>query len=601
MFLLIVFAFLAGIVTVLSPCILPVLPIILSSSIGTQEIGKARPFGVITGFILSFTFFTLFLSTIVKFSGIPSESLRIFSVVVIGLFGVSMLIPKFQYWTEVLFSRLSQFLPQSQNKTGFGGGILIGLSLGLLWTPCVGPILASVISLAITGTVTLDAVFITLAYALGTAVPMFFIIAAGQTALRKAPWLLRNAGTIQKVFGVLMILTALAIFFNLDRRFQTFVLNTFPSYGTGLTKFEDVPFIQKALEDLSGTDQAKEDMGKPMFEMTDPKGGPPAPALIQGGQWFNSEPLKLSDLRGKVVVVDFWTYSCINCQRTLPYLKSWWEKYNNPSLCSGTLRSSATPSDLKDKCLVIIGVHAPEFEFEKSATNVQKALKDFGITYPVMQDNDFRTWRAYNNRYWPAKYFIDKSGSIRYTHFGEGAYDESEKVIQELLQEAGSDVSKTRIDNPESQINAATPETYLGFGRMEFLTSPEKVVENGSATYSAPANIPANKFAFSGGWDVMEEYSNPAKGAQLLLNFDAQQVYLVMRPKNGATPGKVKIYLDDKAVSETGSAGDSVKSSEATVDADTLYKLIKLPEAGKHILKLEFLDANTEVYAFTFG
>lgn len=581
MVFLIFFAFLAGIVTILSPCILPVLPIILSSSIGTTEIGKARPFGVITGFILSFTFFTLFLSTIVRLSGIPADTLRIVSVVVIGLFGVTMLIPKFQYYTEVLFSRLSQFLPQSQNRTGFGGGLLIGLSLGLLWTPCVGPILASVISLALTGSVNLDAVFITLAYAVGTAIPMFFIMVLGQSASKKLPWLLNNSGVIQKVFGVLMILTALGIFFNIDRKFQTFILNTFPSYGTGLTKFEDIPLVHDALERL-GTSGDKQDMGKPMFDMTGEKSGPPAPEILSEGQWFNSESLKLSDLRGKVVLIDFWTYSCINCQRTFPYLKDWWAKY-------------------KDKGLVIIGVHAPEFEFEKNPSNVEKALKDFGITWPVVQDNDFKTWRAYNNRYWPAKYFIDKDGNLRYTHFGEGEYDESEKVIQELLKEAGMDVSSMPINNPDYQINAQTPETYLGYQRMEYLVPTQEISENSNFNYVAPNNIPSNKFAFNGVWNVTEEYSRASLGANLQINYDAGEVYLVMSPKSGATSGKVKVFLDDKPVSDVGAAGESVVNSEVTVNEHTLYKLIKLQNPGRHILKLEFLDGNTQVYAFTFG
>lgn len=582
MILLIIFAFFAGVVTILSPCILPILPIILSSSIGTQEIGKGRPLGVVTGFILSFTFFTLFLSTLVRISGIPSESLRIFSVVVVAVFGASMLIPKFQYWTEILFSRLSQFLPQSQNKTGFSGGIVIGLSLGLLWTPCVGPILASVISLAITGSVNLDAVFITLAYALGTAIPMFFIIAAGQTALRKAPWLLNNSGKIQKVFGVLMILTALAIFFNLDRKFQTFVLNTFPSYGTGLTKFEDIPLIHDALNGFSGQPVGSEDMGKPTFDMTGEKSGPAAPEIVSQGQWFNSEPLKLAELKGKVVLIDFWTYSCINCQRTFPYLKDWNAKY-------------------KDKGLVIIGVHAPEFEFEKNPQNVEKALKDFGITWPVVQDNDFATWRAYNNRYWPAKYFIDKDGKIRYTHFGEGEYDESERVIQELLKETGEDVSSMQVNNPQYQVSAASPETYLGYDRMEYLVPTQEISENSNFNYVAPSSVPLNKFAFSGVWNVMNEYSSAQKGSQLLIKFDAKEVYLVMRPKDGSKPGKVKVYLDDKLVSDSGVAGESVVNNEINVTQDTLYKLIKLPTQGQHILKLEFLDGNTEAYAFTFG
>lgn len=592
MLLLIFFAFIAGIVTILSPCILPILPIILSSSIGTQNIGKGRPLGVITGFVLSFTFFTLFLSAIVRASGISADALRLFSIVVIGLFGLSMLIPKVQIWLEILFSKLSQFIPQSNNqdslpagRQGFGGGVIIGLSLGLLWTPCVGPILASVISLAITGSLNLDAFFITLAYSAGTAIPMFFIMIAGQSALKKVPWLLQNASNIQKIFGVLMILTALALFFNLDRKFQTAILDTFPSYGVGLTKFEDIPIVHDALESLSGEKPNPDDIGKPSFDMTEK--GERAPDFIAGGEWFNlpagrQAPLSLNDLRGKVVLVDFWTYSCINCQRTFPYLKSWWEKYQN-------------------KGLVIVGVHSPEFEFEKNPKNVAKALKDFGITYPVMQDNDFSTWRAYNNRYWPAKYLIDKDGNIRYEHFGEGDYDQTEKMIQDLLAETGSDVSNMPVNNPETQIYSMTPELYLGYARMEFLSSPENLVRDGSLTYTSSPTPPANTFGFSGEWNVMEEYSNAKQGSKLFLNFNAKEVYLVMRPKNDDLPAQVKVYLDDKPVSETGSAGEDVKDSVVTLNSDRLYKLIKLPEPGQHILKLEFLDNNTEVYAFTFG
>ncbi len=248
MILLIAFAFLAGIITVLSPCILPILPIILTSSLGEVNTGKSRPMGVVIGFILSFTFFTLFLSTIVRLSGIPAEILRFVSVFVVAGFGISLLVPQFQILVERLFSKLASLMPNSQGKTGFGGGLLIGFSVGLLWTPCVGPILASVISLAITGTVTFDAFLITLAYSLGTALPMFLVMLGGQNALRRVPWLLSNLGHIQKLFGVLMILTAVGIFFNVDRKFQTFVLNTFPQYGTSLTKFEDNELIRNQLD-----------------------------------------------------------------------------------------------------------------------------------------------------------------------------------------------------------------------------------------------------------------------------------------------------------------------------------------------------------------
>jgi len=575
MILLIAFAFLAGIITVLSPCILPILPIILTSTIGGVKTGKSRPIGVVTGFVLSFTFFTLFLSTIVRLSGIPAESLRFVSVIVIAGFGLSLLIPQFQVLVEKLFSKLARFMPNNHGRTGFSGGLLIGFSVGLLWTPCVGPILASVISLAITGTVTFDAFLITLAYSLGTAIPMFLIMLGGQNALRRVPWLLSNLGRIQKIFGILMILTAVGIFFNLDRKFQTFILNTFPQYGTGLTKLEDNELIRNQLDKKSGNETMKNEMGKPMYDLLEPK-GTKAPDIIPGGNWLNSDPLTMTQLKGKVVLIDFWTYSCINCQRTFPYLREWNEKY-------------------KDKGLVIIGVHAPEFEFEKDEKNVAQAIKDFKLTYPVVQDNDFATWRAYNNRYWPAKYFIDKEGYIRYHHFGEGDYDESEKVIQELLKEAGATDITSKINNPDYQITAKTPEIYLGHGRIDHFSSPENIKHNAPGTYSAPSSLGENEMAYEGNWNIMEEYANPQKGAKLYLNFDAKEVFLVMRTKGD--PSKVKVYLDNKLQN----FGVDNIAGTVTVDKDTLYKLIKLPNPGKHNLRLEFEDSNTEIYAFTFG
>ncbi|MEK7111092.1 MAG: cytochrome c biogenesis protein DipZ [Patescibacteria group bacterium] len=568
MILLVAFAFLAGVITVLSPCILPILPIILTSSIGGQNTGKSRPLGVVTGFVLSFTFFTLFLSTIVRLSGIPADTLRFVSVFVIAGFGMSLLIPRFQVLVEQLFSKLAGFMPSSQNRTGFGGGLLIGFSVGLLWTPCVGPILASVISLAITGTVTFDAFLITLAYSLGTAIPMFLIMLGGQNALKRVPWLLANLGNIQKAFGVLMILTAIGIFFNVDRKFQTFILNTFPQYGVGLTKFEDNETIKNQLKKMSGEEIYNKNVSA--------QKGPKAPEIIPGGTWFNSKPLTLAELKGKVVIIDFWTYSCINCQRTMPYLRDWHERY-------------------KDKGLVIIGVHSPEFEFEKSEKNVAQAIKDFKLTHPIVQDNDFATWRAYNNRYWPAKYIIDKEGYIRYTHFGEGAYDETEQVIQELLKEAGASDISLKINNPTYQINAKTPEIYLGYERIDNFASPESIKQDALAAYTFPANLGNNQVAYEGNWDVTEEYANPQKDAKLFLNFESKEVFLVMRTKGA--PAKVKVYLDDKLQY----FGKDNKNGTVTVDLDRLYKLINLPTPGRHMLRLEFEDKNAEVFAFTFG
>lgn len=578
MILLVIFAFFAGVVTVLSPCILPLLPIILSSTIGGAQTGKARPLGVITGFVASFTFFTLFLATIVKVIGIPADTLRLFSVIVIAEFGLSMVIPQFQVLLEKLFSTLSRFIPQGNTNSSFGSGLLVGISLGLLWTPCVGPILASVISLAITETVTVNAFIITLAYSIGTAIPMFAIMVGGQNVLRKIPWLLTNSAAVQKVFGVIMILTALAIFTNLDRKFQTFILNTFPNYGVGLTKFEDIPFIRGELQKLHGKEIKKEDIGKLMFDLQ-PK-GIKAPAIIPGGVWFNlpdnKNTLTLAQLKGKVVLIDFWTYSCINCQRTLPYLRKWYDIY-------------------KDKGLVIIGVHSPEFEFEKNPDNVRKAIADFKLTYPIVQDNNFDTWRAYDNNYWPAKYFIDKEGYIRHTHFGEGAYDESEQVIQKLLSEMGASDVAIPINNPSYQVYAKTPETYLGYGRLDRFVSPEQVIHNQLSSYSSPAILPDNAEAYEGNWIVMEEYANPQKGAKLLLNFESKEVFLVMR--TSANPARIKVYVDNKLQY----FGEDNKNGIVTIDADRLYKLVNLPSPGRHMLKLDFEDNNTQLYAFTFG
>lgn len=582
MILLLVFAFIAGIVTILSPCILPILPIVLSSTIGGHESGKSRPIGVVLGFILSFTFFTLFLSTIVRITGIPPSTLRILSVVIIAGFGISFLIPQFQTLIERSFSKLAGFVPSSQNRVGFGGGIIIGLSLGLLWTPCVGPILASVIALAITGSVTLEAFLITFAYSLGTAIPMFLILIGGQTALRRVPWLLRNTTNIQKVFGVAMIIVAIGIFFNFDRKFQTFILNAFPTYGTGLTKFEDNDMVRNQLGNVTQTGVKQEDMGKPTSDLLDAK-GPLAPEIIPGGEWFNPLPNMetrgdiLKSLRGKVVVVDFWTYSCINCQRTFPYLRDWWSKY-------------------KDKGLVIIGVHSPEFEFEKEAKNVKMAIDDFELTYPVVQDNSFATWRAYDNLYWPAKYFIDKNGYIRYTHFGEGDYAQSEKVIQELLKEAGSDVGNEKINNSNYQTYSKTPETYLGYQRLENFASNEQIKFDTNASYTAPQEIPNNYVAYTGNWTVSSEYANPEKGAQLFINFEAKEVFIVMRPKASVT-AKVRVYIDGKVQD----FGVDNKNGVVTVDSAKLYKLINLSSPGRHTLRLEFLDNNAQLFAFTFG
>lgn len=577
MILLITFAFLAGIITILSPCILPILPVVLAGSVGS---GKKKPLGIVLGFVLSFTFFTLFLSAIVQATGIPTDKLRSLSIIIIALFGISLLFPSFQIIMERLFSKLSGKLSVKGTHEGFSGGVLIGLSLGLIWTPCVGPIIASVITLAATSEVTLAAFFITLAYAVGTAIPMFAIMYSGRSLLQKVPWLLPNTGKIQKVFGILMILTAIGLFYNVDRKFQSYILDVFPQYGTGLTSIENNTAVKEQLDRLftSPKQPANQTALPPGILQKD---GPQAPEVITGGEWFNSEPLTLQQLRGKVVIIDFWTYSCINCQRTLPYLRMWHEKYS-------------------EKGLVIIGVHAPEFAFEKDPKNVQQAIKDFVIPYPVVQDNDFQTWQAYQNRYWPAKYIIDKDGKIRYSHFGEGAYEETEQVIQELLKESGQQVSTSIESSAEETIQTPrTPETYLGSNRMEYYF-PSGSLGNGTRTTTLATSLPENMFSLGGEWTITPEHAVAGKNAVLNLHFTGQKVFLVMRPGTNTT-GTVRVYLDGKPI-QASDAGKDVKNGIVTINKDTLYTLVELqkPSEGR-ILQLEFQTPGIEVFAFTFG
>lgn len=589
MLILILFSFLAGVVTILSPCILPVLPIVLSGSLGG---GKKRPLGIVTGFILSFTFFTLFLTALVRALGVPAEALRNFSIFIIFVFGISLLIPKFQLILEQLFAKLSNLAPVAKGKSGFFGGLVIGVSIGLIWTPCVGPILGSVISLALTGSVTGTAFLITLSYSLGTGIPMLAIVYGGRRLLNRVPWLLKNTAKIQKVFGVIMILTAIAIYFNFDRTFQAYILTKFPNYGTGLTKLEQKDVVENELNRLD-SEINDEDMGKPMFDVISDMGS--APELIPGGIWLNTSAssvqdlpelakkgMALASLKGKVVLVDFWTYTCINCIRTLPYLKSWHEKY-------------------ADDGLVIIGVHTPEFEFEKNADNVGKAVSDFGLKYPIMQDNNYSTWRAYNNHYWPAKYLINSQGKIVYTHFGEGDYDETESVIQKLLQESGKSVNRI-INNPTYQVTSRTPETYLGYSRMQNFATPYQVMPDKKYNYNSPELLSLNSFGFTGEWIIGSEYSQPSQGAYLLMEFEASEVFLVMRPLQNEQ-GRLKVYLDGKLLDDTASfgAGEDVQNGQVIIDTDRLYKLVHTDAPGRHTLKLEFLDSNVETYAFTFG
>jgi thiol-disulfide isomerase/thioredoxin len=279
-------------------------------------------------------------------------------------------------------------------------------------------------------------------------------------------------------------------------------------------------------------------------------------------------------------LVDFWTYTCINCIRTLPYIRAWNEKY-------------------ADKGLVIIGVHSPEFEFEKKPENLAKAITDYKLQYPIMQDNDFATWRAYENRYWPAKYLVDAQGKIRYTHFGEGNYDETESQIQKLLKESDQSLQFETALNQDYKIETKTPELYLGYGRLEAINVKESIATDKIVQYTPELKSPLkNTFDFNGKVLISEEYANPTANTSLRLRYDSREVFLVMKAKTGVS--QVRILLDGKAV-PIEYAGEDLKDGQVVISSDRLYKLIKSPRQEEHTLTIEFLDDQTELFAFTFG
>lgn len=553
MLILLLFAFISGLITILAPCIWPILPIVLSSS---ATGGKKKPLGITLGVILSFGAFTLTVSYIVKIIPFDPNILRLFAVFVIGFLGLTLIVPRLTLIFESLVSRLGLRFGQKHEELkdqGFKSGFVTGLALGLVWSPCAGPILATIATLSATRSVNIEIFFVTLSYVLGVGMPLFFLTMAGNRIFTRSRFISKYTGRIQQIFGVIMILTAILIYTNYDKVIQVKLLDAFPSYSHFLYKLEN---SQKVKEQLDILKKKKEEMKEEMKEET-----ANAPEFAGVFKWLNlpvsKKELAISELRGKVVLIDFWTYTCINCIRTLPYVTNWYEKY-------------------KDRGFIVVGVHTPEFEFEKKTENVQAAIKQYNITYPVAQDNDYATWNAYDNRYWPAKYLIDKNGNIRYTHFGEGQYEETEKKIRELLEEGGSKIQEEMVKLEEQTPHGKqTPETYLGRARME-----------------------KGRVTFDGDWKLEDEYAESLQNSSLTIKFLAKKVFLVITPKKSGD--KIKVFLDGKVVDKN-FAGADVKDGVVTLDMERLYNLINLPEKGEHILKLEFLDPEIKIYAFTFG
>lgn len=566
------FSFLAGLATVLSPCVLPVLPAVLSGGVNK---GKYRPLGIVLGLISSFVFFTLTLTYLVHLLGISANILRYLAIGIISLFGLIMIFPslsdKFSRLTSSIGDTGANLQSKAAQEKGFISGFILGMALGLVWTPCAGPILAAITTLVATQSITSEVILLTLAYSLGAAIPLFLIAYGGNLAIRSLPFLKKHTEGIRKLFGFLMIAAAIGLLFNFEVYFQKLAIEYFPNIN-----IENNAQVKQELDQLRPSSPYSEEKVALLRveQMTNLPNIGPAPEIVGINSWINSKPLKIVDLKGKVILIDFWTYSCINCIRTLPYITDWYQKY-------------------KDLGFVVIGVHTPEFEFEKNYDNVLKATKRFNVTYPVPLDNDYQTWQAYHNQYWPAHYLIDQQGNIRDVHFGEGAYLETENNIRALL-----GLSKITSSNKEEQSQRIlTPETYLGFSRgrsYAMKVEPEKIVD-----YQFKTPLPLNGVGLKGKWLLEEErVVSKSQDSSLSLRFIATRVYLVMDSKKQS---KIKVLLDGQPLPPKYYTEDMDEKGNIVVQDARKYDVINLKgDYAPHEITLIFPE-EVASYAFTFG
>jgi cytochrome c biogenesis protein CcdA/thiol-disulfide isomerase/thioredoxin len=537
-------AFLAGIVTAISPCVLPVLPILLAGSAGSTD--RRRPFAIVAGLVVSFTTFTLAGAALLSALGLPEDLLRNIAIAALLVLAASLLSQRLAWALERPFLFLTR-RRVGQDSNGF----LVGLSVGLVFVPCAGPVLAAVTALAASGEVTFRIVLVTAAYAIGAALPMLAIAIGGQRLGSGMRVVRTHAAAARKVAGVVVGVTALAIAFGVDQRFTTSV----PGYTAALQKrIEQTSTARKELDRLSGQAGAA------------PAGSQlTAPDFRGIDLWLNTpngRALSLAKLRGRVVLVDFWTYSCINCLRTLPHLEAWDRAYRKAGL-------------------TVVGVHSPEFAFEHVPDNVRSAVHRLGVRYPVALDNSFATWRAYSNDYWPSEYLLDRTGRIRHEHYGEGSYGETERLIRELLGEKAG-AARTSVADATPQ-ELTTPESYLGYARLDRFASGQPIFDT-AARYRFPQRLRQDELAYAGTWTVEPSRIVAGANARLRLRFQARNVFLVL-----GGSGSMDVLVDGRHLRTLHVSG-----------TPRLYTLARFPRLARGLLELR-ASPGVAGYAFTFG
>jgi cytochrome c biogenesis protein CcdA/thiol-disulfide isomerase/thioredoxin len=575
MALLMLFALVAGAGTALSPCVLPVLPALLSAGVTG---GRRRPVGIALGLAATFTITIVGLASVIDGIGLGPGLTRTLAVVVLIGFGVVVAVPSLAARLEAPLARLSRLGPRGRGD-GFASGLLVGAALGFVYAPCAGPILAAVIAV---GAASSRTVPVGLAFALGSALVLLALALGGRALAGR----LRAAGRgpgLQRALAAVLVLTGITMATNLDVRFQSAIADHLPAALVNPTHgLETSHAVSSRLDDLRGPSRfAVAGTGSQGVQRTRlPRLGA-APDFVGNQRWFNTpggRPLSLESLRGKVMLVDFWTYTCINCLRTLPYLDAWDRRYRRDGL-------------------VIVGVHSPEFPFERDAGNVEAAIEREGIRYPVAQDNELATWDAWGNQYWPAEYLIDARGQVRDAHFGEGEYDRTEMNIRALLEEAGHRNPGAMAD-PKGAVHPtrlATPETYLGLARAQRFDPPPLP---GTHTYAPPAKLATSHFALAGTWEESTVAATARADAEIHAAILGKDAYLVLSPPKGRS-GDVTVLLDGRRIAAD-RAGADVHRGVVHVERQRLYHLVSAPASEHHELTLR-VAPGVQAYAFTFG